>query len=134
MQESSSERKNSVPHKTDLIYEILQLTFSLLQDKRRRLLNSNGHRSNRRGHLSVYMALLAGGATLVSVWFLGSSSIRIFEIFEARTAVGGRSRTVYPFTDDLAVDLGSAYGPMRIPKCIRFCSITKFPLMKLTSL
>ena len=56
------------------------------------------------------MALLVGGTTLVFVWFLGSSSIRIFEIFEARTAVGGRSRTVYPFTaDDLAVDLGSAW-------------------------
>jgi monoamine oxidase len=62
-------------------------------------------------HPHVYDVLIIG-----SGWSgLGASDtprkagVHNFEILEARNAVGGRSRTVYPFTDDLAVEMGSAW-------------------------
>lgn len=62
-------------------------------------------------HPHVYEVLIVGSgwSGLGAGDTLRKAGMQNFEILEARAAVGGRSRTIYPFTADLAVEMGSAW-------------------------
>ena len=60
-------------------------------------------------HVYDVLIIGSGWAGVGAATALTDAGMDNFEILEARDYVGGRSRTVYPFSDDLAVELGSAW-------------------------
>lgn len=60
-------------------------------------------------HIYDVLIIGAGWSGLAAGDALVRNGVKNFEILEARNSVGGRSRTVYPFADDLAVEIGSAW-------------------------
>jgi hypothetical protein len=59
----------------------------------------------------VYDVLIVGSgwSGLGAAEHLHEAGMHNFQVLEARNVVGGRSRTVYPFGHDLAVEMGSAW-------------------------
>ena len=73
-----------------------------------------GNDDNTRGleeesHVYDVLIIGSGWSGLGAADTLRKAGMENFEILEARDSIGGRSRTIYPFTDDLAVEMGSAW-------------------------